>query len=263
MAYMPQATTNSFFASPTTIEEVINTINNLQNRGNNLNSIPVLIYKKTAVINALIIVDIFNCSVINEGIFPELFKLVRTVPIYKNGDRKLVANYRSISIVHTLSKIIEKLMKIRVMQYLEKENIICSKQFVFRAGYSTSNAIVEIVDKIVHSLDNKLYTVVVFLDLTKVFDTVNRDIFVNKMERLSFRGSIFNWFKDYLTNRRIFTDIGCHSDVRALNIGLPQGTVSSPYCFSIYINDMHRCSDKLNFVHFADDTTEYASVSNL
>ena len=154
-------------------------------------------------------------------------------------------------------------MKIRVMQYLEKENIICSKQFGFRAGYSTSNAIVEMVDKVVHSLDNKLYTVAVFLDLRKAFDTVNRDIFVNKMERLGFRGSIFNWFKDYLTNRTIFTDVGCHSDIRALNIGLPQGTVSSPYCFSIYINDMHRCSDKLNFIHFADDTTVYMSGSNL
>ena len=115
-----------------------------------------------------------------------------------------------------------------------------------------------------NNLDNKMYTIAVFLDLSKAFDTVNREILVKKMERLGFRGMIFNWFTDYLSDRKMCVDVGGNvSSVRSVNIGLPQGSVTSPYCFSLYLNDMHRSSSKFRFVHFADDTTLYMSGHNL
>ena len=93
---------------------------------------------------------------------------------------------------------------------------------------------------------------------------MNRDILVRKMEKLEFRGVISNWFASYLTGRKMYVDIsGSKSSVRHVNIGLPQCSVSSPYLFSVCLNDMCRASDKLKFIHFADDTTAYMSGDNL
>ena len=85
-----------------------------------------------------------------------------------------------------------------------------------------------------------------------------------KLNRLGFRGAIADWFYSYLTDRKMYVDVdGCYSHVRTMNIGLPQGSVSSPYIFSLYVNDMCLSSSKLQFIHFADDTTVFMSGDNL
>ena len=155
-------------------------------------------------------------------------------------------------------------MKKRVTQFLNKNKIIYDKQFGFRVGYSTSDAVLEFVDRCTSALEKKLYTVAIFHDLSKAYDTVNRDILMGKMNRMGFRGGVADWFHSYLTERRMYVDVsGTYSDIKTVNLGLPQGSVTSPYLFSLYINDMHRCSDKLSFIHFADDTTLYMSGDNL
>ena len=112
--------------------------------------------------------------------------------------------------------------------------------------------------------DNKLFTIAVCLDLSKAFDTVDRNIMVSKLERMGIRGVVRDWFESYLTDRRMFVSTGgANSDMKTVNIRLPQGSVSSPYLFSLYVNDMNKYSSKLNFVHFADDTTVFMSGKNL
>ena len=87
---------------------------------------------------------------------------------------------------------------------------------------------------------------------------------LSKLERMGFRGSMKCWFDSYLSDRRMVVQIGDKkSHTKILNIGLPQGAVTSPYLFSYYVNDMHNASDKLQFIHFADDTTVYMSGNNL
>lgn len=263
MHYMPYPINNSFFVSPVSAEEVVKIVKDLPNKGNGLESVPVRVYKEAIPFMAPIIVDLFNSS-ISEGTFPDVLKESRIVPIHKKQSQKLVKNYRPISTLHTLSKIFEKLMKYRVVDYLNKEDIIFSKQYGFRENFSTSDAIVELTDRVVNALDAGSHTIAVFLDLSKAFDTVNRDIMTDKLERLGFGGLVLDWFRDYLTDRRVYVDVGgVKSNVETLNIGLPQGSVSSPYLFSLYVNDMHNASDKLQFVHFADDTTVFMTGNNL
>ena len=263
MDYMTDNVINSFYVKPSSTEEITHLILNLKNKGCKIDQIPVSVYKNVSDVISPIIKSIFDSS-IAEGSFPELLKTARTVPIFKSKSHNLVNNYRPISILHVLSKIIEKLMKDRVMSYLSKENIIYKKQYGFRPGYSTSDAVVEVVDKCVSCLDDRKFTIAVFLDLSKAFDTVNRNILIRKMERLGFRGVVSKWLDSYLTNRKMYVDIDGHrSTTRTLNIGLPQGAVSSTYLFSLYINDMHRSSEKLDFTHFADDTTLCLSGDNL
>ena len=177
-----------------------------------------------------------------------------------------MSNYRPISILDTLSKILEKMMKVRVTDYLKKENILCNEQYGVRSGLNTSDAITQFTDKCVTKFDNKLYTIAVYIDLSRAFDTVDKTIMVNKLSRLGFRGIINDWFRSYLTDRKMFVGIGgvgVSSSTKILNIGLPQGSVSSPYLFSVYVNDMCKSSDKLDFIHFADDTTVFMSGNDL
>ena len=102
------------------------------------------------------------------------------------------------------------------------------------------------------------------MDFSKAFGTVNKDIMLDKLDRLGFRGIIRDLFDSYLSDRRMYVEVnGCKSETKTLNIGLPQGSVSAPWLFNLYINDMHRSSDKLNFLHFADDTTIYLSGRDL
>ena len=263
MCFMPQPVINSFFANPATIDEINNVVMSLECKSCSLDVVPVFIYKKFINFLSPIICDIFNSS-IREGKFPDILKIAKITPIFKCNNIKIVSNFRPISLLSIVSKIIEKLMKVRADSFISMNNVLYNKQFGFRAGYSTSDTVVEFIDHCTASLDSKLYFIAIFLDLSKAFDTVNRDILVRKLDRMGFRGLTGEWFKSYLTDRRIYVNLNeCNSRTATLNIGVPQGSVSAPWLFSLYVNDMHRSSNKLSFLHFADDTTIFKSGNNL
>ena len=175
-----------------------------------------------------------------------------------------MTNFRPISILCILSKVLEKLMKDRSERFIIENRILFPNQFGFRREYSTSDAVVQFTDYCCRSLNKKLYTIATFLDFSKAFDTVNKNVLLLKLERMGFRGIMNEWFDSYLSNREMYVLAnGTKSQVKTINIGLPQGAVTSPWLISLYINDMHRCSDKLKFLHFADDTTVYMSGNDL
>ena len=130
-------------------------------------------------------------------------KVARVTPIFKSKSHKIVSNFRPISVLSFTSKILEKLMKTRVLSHLEKHNIIFEKQFGFRMGLSPADAVLEFVDHCVTSLDSKLYTIAIFLDLSKAFDTVNRNIMLDKLENIGIRGIANKWFASYMSDRRM------------------------------------------------------------
>ena len=263
MYYMPDRNQTNFNPSPSSSNEVASIISSLENKSCHVNTIPIYIYKKINHLIAPIISNIFNESIL-QGRFPSALKIARITPIYKNKFRKIVQNYRPISILNTLSKILEKLMKTRAVQFIEDNNLLFHNQFGFRSGCSTTDAILRLTDDCTNALDKRLYTLVIFLDFSKAFDTVNKDIMLKKLDRLGFRGPTLNFFDSYLTDRRLFVEInGRRSSTKITNIGLPQGAVQSTWMFSLYINDMHRASDKFKFIHFADDTTIYMTDRNL
>ena len=187
MHYMPEPVRNSFYAAPTSEDEVTKVIMELPNKGKSFFCVPVFVYKRAVGVLSPMIADIFNSSIM-EGVFPDKLKQARTIPIYKSKNRKLLNNFRPISILNTLSKILEKLMKGRVMSFLNSNRIISNKQYGFRAGYGTSDCVQRVVDECADNLDKKLHTIAVYLDFSKAFDTVQKHILIKKMERLGFRG---------------------------------------------------------------------------
>jgi len=246
----------SFFAVPSTPNEVFGIISSLKMKGSPLSEIPTFIYKRLNRYLCSLISDLFNRSV-SFGIFPDVLKKARVVPIHKAGDVSNVVNYRPISTLTVMSKIFELLMCCRMKKYIEHFSLLGYCQFGFRQSFSTVDAISEFLDRVCVAVDSKQYFLSVFIDFQKAFDTVDHDILVRKLSLLGFRGPINDWLRSYLSNRKQYVSIN-NTCSRTLDVGrgVPQGSVLGPLLFNLYISDMYAATN-LGVIHYADDTTVY------
>lgn len=141
------------------------------------------------------------------GSFPDKMKIAKVCPIFKADDRCEISNYRPISVLPIFSKILEKLLYNRLLTFLNMHSILASNQFGFREKHSTFMALLNLVDRISGKIDNKEYSIGIFMDLSKAFDTVDHDILLGKLELYGVRGVAFKWFKSYLEHRAQFVQI--------------------------------------------------------
>ena len=197
-------------------------------------NLPIKLIKLAAPVIAPHLVHIFNIS-FSTGKFPSLMKLAKVIPIFKAGSKLDVNNYRPISLLPILSKLLEKLMHKRLYSFLDINDVIYSSQFGFQKNKSTLHSLIEIVEQIRQSMDNGNYGCGIFLDLKKAFDTVNHDILLQKLEHYGIRGSSLNWFRSYLSDRAQY--VFCNnekSDIKSISCGVPQGSVLGPLLFLLY-----------------------------
>ena len=166
------------------------------------------------------------------------------------------SNYRPVSLLSCFSKILERLVFNRCIDYINAKNILNDKQFGFRPKHSTNMAIAQLVDKINSAVETNETTIGIFLDLSKAFDTIDHNILIYKLEHYGFRGIVKEWFKNYLSNRIQYVSYNdCNSDFKEVVCGVPQGSILGPLLFILYVNDITYTSDVLDFILFADDTT--------
>ena len=158
---MPPANNRSFFITPATPIEIEKLIMSLLNKASNTNIIPIFIYKKLSAFLAPLICNLFNSSV-SEGTFPCTLKLSKITPIYKSKKYNIVENFRTISVLSVVSKLIEKSVKGRAETFISSNNVLYPLQFGFRSGFDTSDAVLEFVDRCSTALDNKLHTIAIF-----------------------------------------------------------------------------------------------------
>ena len=155
-------------------------------------------------------------------------------------------------------------MYTRMMNYIEKHNWIYSSQYGSRKGHSTQHAILDIVNAIQANMNQGLYSCGVFIDLKKVFDTVDRNILRDKLNFYGFRGLINQCFSSYLNNRTQTTQIADHiSNKATIGFGVPKSSNLGPLLFLLYVNDIHQYSTKLKFYLFADDANILFAEKNL
>lgn len=217
--------------------------------------IPTKLLQKCS--NCLVPAITHICNIaMSSGVFPKVFKRAIVHPIFKSGDRDDVNNYRPISVLPALSKVLEKLLNIRLISFLNRNDILAPNQFGFREGKSTEDCVSSLVDKIVNFLDKKQKCLCIFLDLTKAFDTVSVSQLLVKMERMGIRGCALEIFEDYLSDRAQVVKIGKFiSENASLKFGVPQGSILGPSLFLLYINSLCLLSlPNCNIFTYADDT---------
>ena len=189
-----------------------------------------------------------------EGKYPNSLKLAKVIPIFKSGSKKLPGNYRPISILSNLNKIIEKVIYNRLYSFFTKNNVLNNSQFGFRANHSTVMALSEFVEGVLNRFDKGEAVCAILLDLSKAFDSVDRKILLNKLECYGIRGKMQLLIKSYLTERKQFVKFcGYESTCEKIHVGVPQGSVLGPLLFLIHINDLQN-NTNLKVLNFADDT---------
>ena len=199
MQYLENNNVTAFF-KPITTKEIIDIVCDLKSKSSTgYDEIDIVIVKRVVHIICYPLCRIFNESM-NQGIFLEKLKIAKVIPVYKNGSFDTMSNYRPISVLPVFSKILEKCFYNRLIYFLNQCNLLSDSQYGFRAGHSTSSALIDFVYKVSNALDNKQIMLGIFLDLSKAFDTLDHKILLDKLFNYGIRGVLLKWFESYLTS---------------------------------------------------------------
>ena len=206
---------------------------------------------------------IINLS-LRTGQVPTEWKIARVVPVHKSSSTADVNNYRPISILPVISKILERAVHHQLMDYLEENKLLSDKQFGYRSKRSTELATAFFIDSIRRSGDKGLLSGAVYLDLSRAFDTLDHGRLLEKMKSYGVNGLILSWFTYYLFQGLQVVRLGQElSDPYSITCGVPHGSILGPIMFLLFFNDFEDCLHHINVIQFADDTVIYLSSKSI
>ena len=169
--------------------------------------------------------ELCNLS-IKLGSFPDSCKIAKLKPLFKRGSKTNPSNYRPISFLPLISRIIEKLIHEQTSSFLSNNEILYNYQSGFRKNHSTDSCLTFLHNKILKGFDKGLMTGMILIDLQKAFDTIDHDILLKKLIAIGFSNHTIGWFKSYLSNRLFRVNLGnCYSNPSNFTCGVPQGFI--------------------------------------
>lgn len=218
---------------------------------------PIML-KHTATSFSKPLTRIFNLS-LQQGIFPHIWKQANVIPLHKKGDKSLPNNYRPVSLLSVVGKVMEKAIFKHLFNYFRDSNVIYKYQSGFLPGVGTTHHLVHLYHVIAQAFDNQKKIRMVFGDISKAFDKVWHKGLIYKLKAAGVNGDLLAWFTNYLASReqRVILQ-GSSSQWKNIGAGVPQGSVLGPLLFLVYINDMSEgLQSKLCL--FADDNLLYVT----
>ena len=224
-----------------------------------------MLLKKCADIFAPIICHLANLSFC-EGVFPDRFKKAQVTPLIKKAglDPEVPANYRPISNLVTISKVLERLFLSRLKDHISQCSNFTQFQSAYRQYHSTDTAMLKILNDVYTTADGQRSTCLVALDLSAAFDTLDHATIIDRLRHtFGIESSAIDWLTSYLTNRSQFVMFGdVLSPPTNCSIGVPQGSVLGPILFSLFISPVAGVISNfgISFHQFADDTQLYIGV---
>ena len=261
--YMKPSNENSMFLEPVCIQEIITVMNSIKTNAAGADNISKQIIKHNFHTIAKHLLKIINQS-FTLGIVPNELKIAKIIPFYKSGDKNTLGNYRPVAILPLFSKIWEKLYYDRLMKFLDRHNILYTHQYGFRPKYSIDYAVMSLQNYIIKEFEKGNYTIGIFLDLSKAFDTLDKNLLLNKLHRYGLRGIPNKWINSYLSDRNQQVQLrNILSDKNFIDTGVPQGSVLGPVMFLLYVNDLPNFDNKVFTLMFADDNSLFISGPNL
>lgn len=191
---------------------------------------------------------------INNSVFPDIWKLAQVIPLPKTDSPKEYKDLRPISILPVLSKILEFAIKDQLVEYIENNNILPYTQSGFRKGYSCATALLNVIDNILEATDSGKLTVLVLLDYSKAFDTINHKTLCSILKFIGLGDHALRFFENYLKDRkqRVVLNKNYSEYVNTLQ-GVPQGSILGPVLFSIYTASFANCIMDCKIQSYADD----------
>jgi hypothetical protein len=249
----------------TTIEKVTKIMKQLNpNKAQDIYKIKPAILKDLTPFLAPILTSLFN-KTIDEHKYPDSLKVTKVIEIYKAKDKTLPTNYRPISLLPIIAKLLDKIINDQIMTHLIKHNIISPTQYAFRPHSSTTTALQTIINNIHSHKTKRKPTLAIYVDLSKAYDTISHRKLTHKLRHdFNFTPQTVQFFKSYLQNRTQSTHTQhAQSETRIITHGIPQGSTLSTTFFLLYINDIILTVPQSKVYTYADDTTLIITSPNI
>lgn len=251
---------------PVTVSDVKRLLHRINIKPSPVDAFPSLLLKNCTGVFSDIICRLVNLC-FEEGKFPSIYKTAQVTPLLKkpNLDKLTATNYRPISNLNSISKIIERLALQQIRKQIDDSKNFNPLQSAYRQRHSTETALLKTMADVYNDVDSNSSVVLVALDVSAAFDTIPHNILIKRLEKsFGFSGNVLLWLKSYLTDRSQFIRFnGENSPAVSVSQGVPQGSVLGPILFTAYISPVANLIKSFGICHqqYADDTQLYISVT--